>query len=392
MADTKLSALTAATTLDDADELYVNDSGTSKRITYANLKSALLNRANHTGTDDDPLMVSGLSEVTVAAGDYLIILDVSTSPVSLKKILASDFATAAQANATHGGDAAGATTLTLQAAAISGKAEVTAVGTDYVLILDTSVSPHALKKALLSDVLDNATHTGQVTGSAALTVQPAAVSEQTLATAVGTDYVLILDTSDSPNTLKKALVSDLGGALAASDISGQSAATAVAGDYFLILDTSDSPNALKKALVSDVLDNATHSGEVSGSGALTVQPAAIANRTGVTVASGDQLLILDVSDSPNTLKRVSASDFATAAQANATHTGQVSGATVLTVQPAAISEQSSVTVAAGDQLLILDVSDSPNTLKRVTASDFATAAQANATHSFSKFGEVRNPL
>lgn len=37
MADTKLSALTEATTLGGTDQVYVNDSGTSKRITVTNL-------------------------------------------------------------------------------------------------------------------------------------------------------------------------------------------------------------------------------------------------------------------------------------------------------------------------------------------------------------------
>lgn len=37
MADSKLSALTEMTELTQADELYVNDGGTSKRITHANL-------------------------------------------------------------------------------------------------------------------------------------------------------------------------------------------------------------------------------------------------------------------------------------------------------------------------------------------------------------------
>ena len=51
---------------------------------------------------------------------------------------------------------------------------------------------------------------------------------------------------------------------------------------------------------------------------------------------------------------------------NATHTGQVTGATTLTINKTAISDQSSVSAAAGDELLIVDASDSGN-LKRVTA-------------------------
>ena len=48
MANSKLSALTATTTLDYADEFYVNDSGTSKKITKANLDDAIVTTANVT--------------------------------------------------------------------------------------------------------------------------------------------------------------------------------------------------------------------------------------------------------------------------------------------------------------------------------------------------------
>jgi len=63
----------------------------------------------------------------------------------------------------------------------------------------------------VGDVTTNATHTGEVTGSGALTVDKTAITGKTAVTAVGTDYVLISDTDDSGN-LKKALVSDFGGA------------------------------------------------------------------------------------------------------------------------------------------------------------------------------------
>jgi len=61
-----------------------------------------------------------------------------------------------------------------------------------------------------SGLVTNATHTGEVTGATALTVDKTAITGKTAATAVGTDYVLISDTDDSGN-LKKALVSDFGG-------------------------------------------------------------------------------------------------------------------------------------------------------------------------------------
>lgn len=61
----------------------------------------------------------------------------------------------------------------------------------------------------VGDVTSNATHTGDVTGDTALTIDKTAITGKTAVTAVGTDYVLISDTSDSGN-LKKALVSDFG--------------------------------------------------------------------------------------------------------------------------------------------------------------------------------------
>ena len=51
--------------------------------------------------------------------------------------------------------------------------------------------------------------------------------------------------------------------------------------------------------------NASHSGEVTGSGALTVGPTAISNKASVTAAAGMEVLINDA----GTLKKVDASDF-----------------------------------------------------------------------------------
>jgi hypothetical protein len=59
--------------------------------------------------------------------------------------------------------------------------------------------------------VSNATHTSEVTGSTALTLDKTAISNKTLVTADGADHVLIGDASDADN-LKKVLVSDfLGG-------------------------------------------------------------------------------------------------------------------------------------------------------------------------------------
>lgn len=62
----------------------------------------------------------------------------------------------------------------------------------------------------VGDVTSNATHTGDASGSTALTLEPAAITGKATVTAVGTDYILISDTSDG-GALKKALASDLAG-------------------------------------------------------------------------------------------------------------------------------------------------------------------------------------
>lgn len=59
--------------------------------------------------------------------------------------------------------------------------------------------------------------------------------------------------------------------------------------------------------VSNYIENATHTGEVTGSGALTVGPTAISNRSLVTGATGDLVLVIDLTD--GTLKKVNVSDF-----------------------------------------------------------------------------------
>jgi hypothetical protein len=65
---------------------------------------------------------------------------------------------------------------------------------------NTSVAANTLK-------VTNATHTGDVTGSSALTISSTAITGKTTATAAPGDYVLIADIS-AGNALRKALVSD----------------------------------------------------------------------------------------------------------------------------------------------------------------------------------------
>ena len=155
---------------------------------------------------------------------------------------------------------------------------------------DTEVSNNSSVTANTAKVT-NATHTGDVTGSTALTIASTAVTGQTLVTADAADYVLVSDTSDSGN-LKKSLVSDFG-AQTAADIS----------DF----DTEVSNNSSVTANTAKVT-NATHTGDVTGSTALTIASTAVTGQTLVTADAADYVLVSDTSDSGN-LKKSLVSDF-----------------------------------------------------------------------------------
>ena len=253
---------------------------------------------------------------------------------------------------------------------------------------DTEVSNNSSVTANTAKVT-NATHTGDVTGSTALTIASTAVTGQTLVTADAADYVLVSDTSDSGN-LKKSLVSDFG-AQTAADIS----------DF----DTEVSNNSSVTANTAKVT-NATHTGDVTGSTALTIASTAVTGQTLVTADSADHVLIADASDSGN-LKKALVSDFGaqtaadisdfdtevsnnssvaantakisytdaaavsanTAKVTNATHTGDVTGSTALTIASTAVTGQTLVTADSADYVLVSDTSDSGN-LKKSLVSDF----------------------
>ncbi len=75
--------------------------------------------------------------------------------------------------------------------------------------------------------------------------------------------------------------------------------------------TNTGDNAVN-SLYSGLVTNANHSGEVAGSGALTIQKEAITNRTLSTIVGGDSILFSDASDSDN-LKKGLVSDIIAAA-------------------------------------------------------------------------------
>ncbi len=169
-------------------------------------------------------------------------------------------------------------------------------------------------------------------------------------------------------------------------------------DRTLTIATGDSDRTLAIAGTASVTgtntgdQTITLTGEVTGTGtgtfAATVDKTAITGKTQVTAVGTDEVLITDASDSGN-LKRALISDFA-----NATHTGDVTGATSTTLASVAITGKSAATLVAGDSILFSDASDSGN-LKKTTAADIVLAVTStdNAVARFnSTAGQVQDSV
>lgn len=117
------------------------------------------------------------------------------------------------------------------------------------------------------------------------------------------------------------------------------------------LDTIESDTATNNAKVS----NATHTGEITGSTSLTLDKTAITNRSSVSAASGDLVLISDVSDS-NNLKYVTVSSIIALAPGGVSDgdKGDItisSTGTVYTIDNSAVSYAKIQNVSATDKIL-----------------------------------------
>ena len=158
MATTKVSALAAKTSLAGSEELLINDSGTSKKVTATNL----------------------LAGVTVADGSISTakIADDAVTEAKLANAINTAIAanTAKTSNATHTGDVTGATELTIASGAV-----------ETGMIADDAVTAAKLANSINTEIaantakVTNATHTGDVTGATALTIAADAVTTAKIA-------------------------------------------------------------------------------------------------------------------------------------------------------------------------------------------------------------------
>ena len=198
MATTKVSALSAKTSLSGSEEILINDGGTSKKSTVTAVRTGI--------TDATKLPLAGgqmTGNITMSGSQTVdgrdvsadgTQLDTNTSAIATKAPIASPTFTGTVAipnignleaavaantakvtNATHTGDVTGATALTIAANAVT-----------TAKILDDNVTADKLANSINSEIaantakVTNATHTGEVTGATALTIADNVVDEANL--------------------------------------------------------------------------------------------------------------------------------------------------------------------------------------------------------------------
>ena len=142
-----------------------------------------------------------------ASGNELLRVDDTSTTVTDDSFVVADGTDATKKVAFQAGTVSTATTRTITMP--DADVDLGDIGTNTADIgtNTTDIGTNTTAIALNTAKVTNATHTGDVTGTTALTVSSTAVTGQTLVTADAADYVLVSDTSDSGN-LKKSLVSD----------------------------------------------------------------------------------------------------------------------------------------------------------------------------------------
>jgi hypothetical protein len=103
----------------------------------------------------------------------------------------------------------------------------------------------------------NATHTGEVTGATTLTLDKTAITNRTTVTGLGSDFVLISDSSDGGN-LKKCLASDLAGSGGVTDGDKGDITVSSSGTVWTIDNLAVTDAKINDVVATKVTEDSTH--------------------------------------------------------------------------------------------------------------------------------------
>jgi hypothetical protein len=176
MATTKVSALSALTTTDGAEELLINDGGTSKKVTIDNVLHDNSIRAEH--YVDGSIATAHIADNAITSAklgvDVIVAEDIANNAITVAE-LADNAVTTAKLNA----DAV--TGAKIADDAIDSE-HYTDGSIDTAHIADDAVTAAKLANSINTEIaantakVTNATHTGDVTGATALTIAADAVT------------------------------------------------------------------------------------------------------------------------------------------------------------------------------------------------------------------------
>jgi len=194
MATTKVSALSAKTSIAGSEELLINDGGTSKKVTATNLLAGAAVADGSISTAkiaDDAVTEAKLANAINTA----IAANTAKTGITTSQASAITANTAKVTNATHTGDVTGATALTIAADAVTGaKIADNAIDSEHYTdgsidtahIGDDQVTADKLANSINTEIAantaktTNATHSGEVTGATVLTIADNVVDEANL--------------------------------------------------------------------------------------------------------------------------------------------------------------------------------------------------------------------
>jgi len=233
--------------------------------------------------------------------------DAQTGYATAAHIQAITANTAKVTNSTHTGDVTGSTTLTIDKTAITGKAIVTALGTDYVVISDTTDSGN-LKRALVSDVASAGGGTG-IYWVSEMTDYWSSPMTDFWDSAMGIVVNVVLEEGDVTETTVS-VVPELGTSAVLA-----SASTLRAGLLSKTKFDEIEANTVKVGITAEQITAISHTAGMVRDNAnpllgLDLHYTSITSHATVTPASNDYMLISDTNDS-SILKKVTVSSLQT---------------------------------------------------------------------------------
>lgn len=271
----------------DAGFLRIHDSADTDWMQFEHNGTDFL----MTGTNTAKLLVTGITSLDVV--NYEFDVDQTLGAGQDNFVLTYDNATGTiQLEAAGAGSPTSLSTGTVTATTYG----ITSDGSadDVILVEATTAFAGLLGADKWDEIVantakvSNATHTGDVTGATTLTIDPTAISGKTLVTPVSTDMLLLWDATDS--ALKKVDASNFLAGAATTLTAGTVTATTYgitsdgsADDIILPEATTSLAGLLGSAKWNEIVantakvTNATHTGDVTGSVALTITADAVTN-------------------------------------------------------------------------------------------------------------------